>query len=324
MIPVEEPSSVVEKHGSVRLLWLVLRLSLLVVFAVSVAESAQAAPVGQLIMNSTRHDYIGGGRSWNVTSANWSAHLFDNDRDGLVDYLYIYAADVPASQGLFWICTFGSDKIFQPLRPGEYRDCERAAFAGVGHPGLDIGGDGRGCNMLTGQFSIGSIVVDYSGSEPRLVEFSASFLQYCENQTREYVSGTIQYRDNGGPLTSFPYVTNGKYSSRSDLLKLKGFDFQSGLHLEIDDVRYEATSVKEKSIKVKNLQLTVGVHRVVIVNPDGGRSAPFEVAVFSKTQLDWPGDEELDEESDEVEEDASAMLVSPAPRPLPRFSRMYR
>lgn len=316
--PTSEPPR--KQAGTI---WLVVRLSFLLLVTGYLAESTSAAPVGQLIMNSTRHDYIGGGRSWNVTAATWSAQASDYDRDGQVDYLFIFANNVPAPQGLFWTCTFGSDKIHQPLRPGEYRDCERAAFAGVGHPGLDISGDGRGCNMLTGQFSIASIVVDYSGSEPRLVEFTASFLQYCELQTREFVSGTIQYRDNGGPLTSFPYVTSGKYSSRSDVLKLKGYEFQSGLFLEIDDVRYEAGVVKEKSIKVKNLQLSVGVHRIVIVNPDGGRSAPFEVAVFSKTQPFWPGEEDLDDESDEVEEDPTAMLATPIPRLLPRFTRMF-
>jgi hypothetical protein len=63
-----------------------------------------------------------------------------------------------------------------PLKPGRYRDAERAAFASPGHPGLDVAGDGAGCNALHGDFEVHE--VEYGASNDVLV-FAADFVQRC-------------------------------------------------------------------------------------------------------------------------------------------------
>ena len=57
----------------------------------------------------------------------------------------------------------------ETLRPGVYHDAERAAFRTGRAPGLDVSGDGRGCNEVYGEFA-----VDQRGSSSALWEDKAS------------------------------------------------------------------------------------------------------------------------------------------------------
>ena len=63
------------------------------------------------------------------------------------------------------------------LVPGAYENAERASFASPGHPGLDVNGDGRGCNMITGRFTVHEATWGPDG-KPTL--FSATLEQHCE------------------------------------------------------------------------------------------------------------------------------------------------
>jgi hypothetical protein len=65
----------------------------------------------------------------------------------------------------------------QPLVPGSYAGAERASFRTAGHPGLDVSGDGRGCNTLTGSFTVAQISFDAAGE---LSTLDASWVQNCE------------------------------------------------------------------------------------------------------------------------------------------------
>ncbi len=270
-----------------------------------VADAAKAQPLGQLTMKSdTKREYIGAGRSWNVVNGSWSSQLFDLDQDGNVDFVRIYVDNVSTADGLFWGLDFGTNQLHRPMAPGSYQNAERASFAGVGHPGLDVGGDGRGCNTLTGSFEVHYVTIDYSRGTPRLTAFAASFVQYCEGMTRNgALRGTIQYRDDDGPITSLPYISSAKYKPGSDLLKLRGDSFLPGAYVEIDGTRYEPSTVKTEVLKIKNVVLAPGFHDAVVVNTDGGRSFPYQIAVYSKTQLDWDdpalGDLPEDDESDD-------------------------
>lgn len=65
----------------------------------------------------------------------------------------------------------------QPLVPGTYPAAERASFRSAGHPGLDVWGDGRGCNTLTGSFTVAQISFDAAGE---LSTLDAAWVQNCE------------------------------------------------------------------------------------------------------------------------------------------------
>ena len=55
------------------------------------------------------------------------------------------------------------------LSVGEYDNAERYPFESAGHPGLDISGDGRGCNQDFGWFIIKDIHLDGGGKVDRFL-----------------------------------------------------------------------------------------------------------------------------------------------------------
>jgi hypothetical protein len=72
---------------------------------------------------------------------------------------------------------------FQPptgdiLAPGTYDNASRYAFNGSG-AGLDVTGDGRGCNTISGSFTVHELT--FVGTDVRT--FSISFEQHCEQGT---------------------------------------------------------------------------------------------------------------------------------------------
>ena len=64
--------------------------------------------------------------------------------------------------------------------PGTYTGATRWPFQAAGIPGLDVSGDGRGANMVAGQFTVTQAVYDASGN---VVSFAASFTQYGDGSS---------------------------------------------------------------------------------------------------------------------------------------------
>src|SRR5262249_15582273 len=62
------------------------------------------------------------------------------------------------------------------LTPGVYLDAMRFPFEDPGHPGLDVSGNGRGSNTLTGRFA----VYDLAFAGTVLTNFAAAFEQHSE------------------------------------------------------------------------------------------------------------------------------------------------
>ena len=60
---------------------------------------------------------------------------------------------------------------------GDYENAERDAFKSAGHPGLELYGDGRGSNTLTGDFQVLEVQFDNNGN---LLKFAANFDQHSE------------------------------------------------------------------------------------------------------------------------------------------------
>lgn len=58
-----------------------------------------------------------------------------------------------------------------------YTGATRAPFAEPDEPGLDLHGTGRGCNQLTGSFTVNEIVADVVGN---VVALNITFEQHCE------------------------------------------------------------------------------------------------------------------------------------------------
>ena len=63
------------------------------------------------------------------------------------------------------------------LLPGVYENAQRYPFQASTRPGLSLSGDGRGCNTLTGRFTVYDMAVGANGVIDR---FSATYEQHCE------------------------------------------------------------------------------------------------------------------------------------------------
>ena len=92
------------------------------------------------------------------------------------DYAYLNFVPTTRSQGLWWSFWFSTEQLGLPMSTQVYDNAERAPFASPGHPGIDISGDGRGCNTITGRFQVDTLTV--VGGQ--LMELLASFEQHCE------------------------------------------------------------------------------------------------------------------------------------------------
>ena len=125
-----------------------------------------------LYFNSDPGDYIGGGVEQLYTSADStiSASLPEG-RD------YFTASVIQGSYAHWWYVSIAAPPG-EPLAVGwSYTGAVRAPFRPVGVPGVDIDGDGRGCNTLTGAFDVNELSYAPTGE---LLVFDATFEQHCE------------------------------------------------------------------------------------------------------------------------------------------------
>jgi hypothetical protein len=137
-----------------------------------VGSTAQCKVGGNVLyLNGSPGDYIHQGEAL-ITDGAFSASLNANSNN-----LHFHVDPANSNmQGLWWDVYFDSSKLGAALEPGVYDKAERWPFEGGNTPGLDVSGDGRGCNMLSGAFQIETLKVD-SGA---LVEVTASFRQSCD------------------------------------------------------------------------------------------------------------------------------------------------
>jgi hypothetical protein len=136
------------------------------------AAPAQAQPVqsGSLSFSGDPGDYITGGQSYAYST-------------GAGDQLSVSASEDTSHVGVslngyngdWWYLDFDAPGS-QPLAPGTYDGATRYPFNGAG-PGLSLDGNGRGCNTLTGTFTVLNAVFGPNG---HVQTFDATFEQHCE------------------------------------------------------------------------------------------------------------------------------------------------
>ena len=148
------------------LVGLVLALS-----AALLAPLASAAPAleGSLSMTSDEGDYIGQGKTWSYDSSA-------GDVFGVTTTAGTVEGNVQAANGEWWYMQFAAPQG-ETLATGTYDGATRYAFHDPSDPGLDVFGEGRGCNTLTGSFTVTQIAYDDAGA---VQSFDADFEQHCE------------------------------------------------------------------------------------------------------------------------------------------------
>ncbi|MDR3636948.1 MAG: Ig-like domain repeat protein [Isosphaeraceae bacterium] len=136
-------------------------------------------------MNSQPGDYIGAGKSYNFTPSG--STITAQVRSGGA-YTNTVEVDVSGPAGESWSLDFAAPN-YGRLTPGSYTGAVRWPFETGTQPGLDIAGDGRGSNTLTGQFTVLQAVYDASG---KIVAFAATFTQHSEGATPA-LTGEVAY-----------------------------------------------------------------------------------------------------------------------------------
>jgi hypothetical protein len=131
-----------------------------------------------LYLDGDPSDYIHPGVA-TITSAAWTPSSSPTGSTQ-PDTVSVHLVPTNSMQGLWWDADFSSKQLGQPLELRAYPGAQRLPFAMLGHPGLEVTGDGRGCNTITGSFIVYELQTDSSGT---LHAFTASFIQYCEGGT---------------------------------------------------------------------------------------------------------------------------------------------
>ena len=167
--------------------------ALLVALFFCVAPSSAQTPITSFAYASQTGDYIGQGQTRTLLPPVWTFGAAKNFDGGVSITIR------GASPGDFWFLDFAAPGDV-PLVPGTYLLATRFPFQSPTSPGLDVAGEGRGCNRLTGQFTVLDVVY---GAGDTIVSFAADFEQHCEEQPPT-LFGSIRYNFVPPPFTVSP------------------------------------------------------------------------------------------------------------------------
>ena len=174
---------------------------------------------------SDKGDFIGAGEPSSGTgSASVKTSLSGNTNE--------IELGLFGSGGDSWTADFAAPDQGR-LAPGLYDPAERYPFQMGSFAGLSIYGNGRGCNMLSGKFSVEELARDPVKGVTR---FSATFEQHCEGGAPA-LFGVVNYQATGVPDPAL---------SASRVIALKGKIFR---------VAYDPTSNVAYGIDAANRQL---------------------------------------------------------------------
>jgi hypothetical protein len=131
------------------------------------AVPALTTPVSAAIYDSDPGDYIGQGQYQSFDYASAFVNRFTSDGSA--------PSSIAGGAGSLG-ATFSAPPGLA-LTVGSYPGAVRAPFAGPGQPGLEVTGMGRGCNTITGSFTIEELTL---APDKSLLSFAVTFVQHCE------------------------------------------------------------------------------------------------------------------------------------------------
>ncbi len=133
----------------------------------------QAAIAGTFLsFISDEGDWVGRGQDF---VAIWPAAIFTAEIESPLNNLNVR---VRQNYGEYWWSLQLRAPYGAQLAPGTYLNATRFPFQASGAPGLNFDGNGRGCNQLSGSFTILDIAFGPNGTVTRVY---ATFEQHCEN-----------------------------------------------------------------------------------------------------------------------------------------------
>lgn len=134
----------------------------------TLAPGATPATGNFFYLDSEPGDFIGQGQTWLYTAGN---STFDS---GTLASEFIVGVQ---SAGKSWGAHFDHMSSIPRLQPGYYPDVQRLQLHNPTRGGMDVSGDSRGCNTLSGWFVIDSVT--YTGTTVTAID--VRFEQHCEN-----------------------------------------------------------------------------------------------------------------------------------------------
>jgi hypothetical protein len=137
------------------------------------SASAQPVETGSLSFTSDPGDYIGGGQSYSYDTTAGDTLSVTGSDDNTVEI------GVTGGNGDWWNLTLAAPRG-ETLTAKTYTGATRAPFRAPGEPGIDLWGNGRGCNEDTGSFTVDRIEF---GPNSYVTAFDATYEQHCEGGT---------------------------------------------------------------------------------------------------------------------------------------------
>lgn len=146
----------------------------------------------QLYLLSQPGDYIGQGQE---VSIDTTTHTFTAQRN------YDNGVSIRVNGSTWWYLDFAAPGEVE-LTPGLYEGAVRWPFQPITQPGLNISGNGRGCNTLTGEFIVHEVLYNSDGS---IGQFAADFEQHCSG-VEPALFGAIRFNSSVPIEVSIPAV----------------------------------------------------------------------------------------------------------------------
>ncbi|MGW5616379.1 hypothetical protein [Streptomyces sp. NPDC003877] len=137
---------------------------------------AHALPVtdGSFSFSGDADDYISGGQAYAYATASQDRLNVSGNTDSSV-----VTVSVDGANGDWWTLNLAAPSG-EALAPGTYTGATRYPFNEASEPGLSLSGNGRGCNRLTGTFTVEAVEFGPQGYVRKL---DATFEQHCEGGT---------------------------------------------------------------------------------------------------------------------------------------------
>jgi hypothetical protein len=166
------------------------------------APPSLRAQFAHLTLQSQPGDFIGQGGNFDIIYTPANSQFFSASvvpTTPIPSFLRFTLGTVTGgSDNTFTTLDFGTNQLGIPIQPGFYANAQRASFASAGHPGLDVSFQNRGCNTLTGNFTVTDVTF---GANNAIQSFSATFEQHCEGAVPA-LFGTFTYSATGVPEPS--------------------------------------------------------------------------------------------------------------------------
>jgi hypothetical protein len=168
-----------------------LRTTLVILSLVCLFSSFAAGSTPQtfLTLISQPGDWVGQGITQTLTPADGTFSVTNT-----ADTVSISFHNSDYSQ--FWTLDFGTPSTVKFGR-GEFDNAQRTAFRSPTRPGIDVSGDGRGCNIDAGRFMVSDFALNTDGTIARL---GIDFEQHCEAATPA-LYGSVRYNSS---VTAIP------------------------------------------------------------------------------------------------------------------------